>query len=198
MFVYFRMYLHGVFLLLALVVGNVAATKPKIVYKITDAYKRIWHDKGSGAKLDGAFWLPRNYEQGYCVLGDVATGTWDKPTTRAVVVKALEPGALVNPTSFTRVWKDSGSGAKDDVAVYTMNAPSDYRCLGGVAVKSHSTQPDASKYCCVKEEYTTEGALLEEATNDKSTFTKATLTAFVKANKTNTDEAEAVGLACSG
>ncbi|MCT4587759.1 MAG: type I restriction-modification system subunit M [Carboxylicivirga sp.] len=46
-----------------------------------------------------------------------------------------------------------------------------------------------------QEEYAAEGALLEEATNDKGIFTKATLTAFTKANKNNAAEKEAVSKA---
>ena len=44
----------------------------------------------------------------------------------------------------------------------------------------------------MQEEYSSEGALLEEATNDKGVFTKATLTAFVKVYKSNISEVEAI------
>ena len=127
--------------------------KPDIVYKYTDAYSLIWKDSGSGADMDGAVWQARNYQSEYCSLGDVATGSHSSPTDKAVLVSQRKPGALVNPSSFSLVWNDRGSGADDDVAIYRMNAPSGYTCLGGVAVRSHSSQPDKQKYCCVKNEY---------------------------------------------
>jgi len=155
-------------ILFVLATDTVLSATPKIVYKISQDYDLIWKDSGSGGKKDGAFWATENYEPGYCVLGDVVTGSHSRPTTRAIAVKAIQSDALVNPSSFTRVWTDRGSGANWDVAVYRMNARSGYTCLGGVAMRSHSTQPDPSKYCCVKTEYTTPGGT-RLAWDDKGT-----------------------------
>ncbi|KAL5272547.1 hypothetical protein ACHWQZ_G000674 [Mnemiopsis leidyi] len=130
---------------------------PDIVYKYTDAFQLIWKDAGSGARMDGSVWRALNYQSDYCSLGDHAVEGWSKPTTKGVLVAMRKAGALVHPSSFTRVWKDSGSGAHADVAIYKMNAPSGYTCLGGVAMGSHSDQPDSSKYCCVKKEYLVQG-----------------------------------------
>jgi type I restriction enzyme M protein len=47
----------------------------------------------------------------------------------------------------------------------------------------------------LQEEYAVEGGLLEDATNDKGTFTKAIITAFIKKNKTDSTEKEAVAKA---
>lgn len=49
----------------------------------------------------------------------------------------------------------------------------------------------------IEEEHAGEEGLLSEATNDKGSLTKATITAFVKDNKTNPAEKEAVALANS-
>ncbi|WP_158729044.1 MULTISPECIES: type I restriction-modification system subunit M [unclassified Flavobacterium] len=49
----------------------------------------------------------------------------------------------------------------------------------------------------IEEEHAGEEGLLSEATNDKGSLTKATITAFVKDNKTNPTEKEAVALANS-
>lgn len=49
----------------------------------------------------------------------------------------------------------------------------------------------------IEEEHASEEGLLSEATNDKGSLTKATITAFVKDNKTNPAEKEAVALANS-
>ena len=132
-------------------------------------YELIWKDAGSGAHMDGAVWRDRNNSRyKYCSLGDAATGSHNYPTAKAVLFsqKKSKPGALVNPTSFSLVWKDSGSGADKDVAIYRMVAPSDYTCLGGVAMNSWSTLPDPLNYCCVKNEYLVQ-ADTKETWNDK-------------------------------
>ena len=126
---------------------------PDIVYKYTDAYQLIWRDSASEAHMDGAVWRARNYQSEFCSLGDVVTGHHGVPEAKAVLVSKKKSDALVSPSSFSLVWTDAGSGANSDVAFYKMNAPSGYTCLGGVAVNSHSTKPDSSKYCCVKNEY---------------------------------------------
>lgn len=141
-------------ILFALALISVAAAQdPAIVYKYSDAYERIWHDAGSEADRDGAVWRVRNYQSEFCSLGDIATDGWGRPTAKAVLVSQRKAGALSHPIRFSRVWRDSGSGAYSDVAIYMMNAPSGYTCLGGVAMGSHYTKPDSSKYCCVKNQY---------------------------------------------
>ena len=145
--------------------GNV-----EIIYKYSDAYQLIWRDAGSGANMDGAIWRVKNYQSDYCSLGDVATRGWRSPSAKAVLVSLRNPGALmnplINPTSFSLVWNDRGSGADADVAIYKMNAPSGYTCLGDVAVNSHSTKPDHKKYCCVQNEYVGQ-ANFKHTWNDK-------------------------------
>lgn len=126
---------------------------PDIVYTYTDAYKLIWKDSGSEAHMEGAVWRAQNYQSEYCSLGDVGTGNHGSPSVKAVLVSQNKAGALINPSSFSLVWKDRGSGAYSDVAFYKMNSPSGYTCLGGVAVNSHSTKPDSTRYCCVRNEY---------------------------------------------
>ena len=157
--------------LVVLITVKAARLNTGIVYKYSDAYELIWKDAGSGAHMDGAVWRIRNNYQSklkYCSLGDAATGSHNSPTAKAVLFsqKKSKSGALVNPTSFSLVWKDSGSGAHKDVAIYRMVAPSDYTCLGGVAMNSWSTLPDPRKYCCVKNEYLVQ-ADTKETWNDK-------------------------------
>ena len=125
---------------------------PHIVYKYTDSYRLKWYDKGSGAKIDGAIWKVLNYQSDYCSLGDVATGSWDKPSKKAILVSGRKSGALVKPTSFEWVWSDQRSGAYTDVTIYKMNAPEGYTCLGDVAIASWKTKPNRNDYCCVKDE----------------------------------------------
>lgn len=150
-----------------MIVKGISAT-PDVVYKYTDYYELVWKDTGSGGKLDGAIWRAKNYQSEYCSLGDVAEDNYGYPKTKTVLVTAKKTKALVSPTSFTQVWKDSGSGANWDGAVYTMNAPAGYTCLGGVGMRHHSNPPDSKKYCCVKNEYVVRGGVVQ-AWNDKGT-----------------------------
>jgi type I restriction enzyme M protein len=55
-----------------------------------------------------------------------------------------------------------------------------------------SVQGEISQF---EEEHAGDEGLLSEATNDKGSLTKATITKFIKDNKTNADEKEAVELA---
>ena len=131
--------------------------EPDIVYIHTDSYNLIWKDSGSGAHLDGLIWAVENYQPEYCSAGDVMGEGHGKPTSKALLIKANKEGALRSPTGFSLVWKNDGSLANEHVGIYNMNCPLGYSPLGHVAVRSHSTVPDKSKYCCVKNEYLTYG-----------------------------------------
>ena len=83
-----------------------------------------------GSRFDVAFWRVSNGQSDFCSLGDIATEGWGKPRSPAILVKQLKSGALVNPTSYSRVWINKGSSARSDIAIFKMNAPSGYECLG--------------------------------------------------------------------
>ncbi|MGW1072323.1 Vps62-related protein [Streptomyces sp. NPDC002537] len=79
-------------------------------------FERIWTDRGSGAKANGAVWRPIPPD-GYVALGDVWTGYWDAPKLGSFV--CVRKGA-VGGRSYVRegeigarIWHDRGSGAKD-------------------------------------------------------------------------------------
>ena len=131
--------------------------EPDIVYLHTDSYNLIWKDSGSRAHLDGSIWAVENYLPEYCSVGDVIGDGHGKPTSKALLIKANKEGALRSPTGFSLVWKNEKSLADWDVGIYNMDCPLGYSPLGHVAVRSHSSIPDKSKYCCVKNEYLTFG-----------------------------------------
>jgi len=141
-------------------------SQPEIVFVITDGYNLIWEDSGSGAKLDGSIWAVDNYQIDYCSLGDVAKKGHGKPSSKALLVKAVKSDTIVQPTGFSLIWKDQGSGADWDVGIYDMNCPSGFSSVGSVAVRSHTAKPDKSKYCCVKNKYLASGEY-RAAWNDK-------------------------------
>ena len=63
--------------------------------------------------------------------------------------------ALRPPNGSGLIWKDSGSGAGSNLAIYSINSPPGYLCLGHVTVgwpngsQTHSP-PDLSNYRCLK------------------------------------------------
>ena len=68
------------------------------------------------------------------------------------------------PTSYSQIWTDAGSGADDDVKVYSLTPQSGYRCLGHVAVRSGT--PNLSNYRCVRNDYLEDVPLNRYATWD--------------------------------
>ena len=70
-------------------------------------------------------------------------------------MRAIAPGALVNPIGFFEEFDDTGSGTDTPVTFYDMVASCGYTCLGSVAISSRTERPDYTKYCCVNNEYLT-------------------------------------------
>ncbi|XP_066928855.1 uncharacterized protein [Clytia hemisphaerica] len=137
-----------------------------IAYRQTDDYQLIWSDKESKGDKDGSIWRVKNFQTGFCSLGDVAKGSHSRPNVKALLVTAKKAGALAHPASFTKIWTDKGSGADMSVSVWRMNPPRGYRCLGAAAMPNHHHHPDASKYCCVGHQYVTSAGVIDEY-NDK-------------------------------
>ncbi len=125
---------------------SIAATTQPIIYKYVDQFAWRWDDSGSGASCDVSIWKPVDYQAGYYPLGDVAVATHSRPSSVALTVQAQEDDALAAPSSFTQIWKDSGSWADDDVRILQMNPPSGYTCLGHVAIEGYSSLPSTDEY----------------------------------------------------
>ena len=61
---------------------------------------------------------------------------------------------IYQPIRSSPIWDDSGSGADDNVAIWSLTPPSaEYECLGHVATKGNSIQPKLSNYRCVRKDY---------------------------------------------
>jgi hypothetical protein len=93
--------------------ANYALTRP-------DDYKLIWTDEGSGAKKNGAFWLPVP-QPGYVALGLVVSSNYVKPSLDAVM--CVRRDLTVPGKPGDQVWVDSGTGAKDDFGSWEINTP---------------------------------------------------------------------------
>ena len=150
----------------------------------TSPSELVWNDKGGGSKKDGSFWtVPRNQlTNGWKMLGETCceqSNSVNTPCSSTILVKENSgENILKQPVSVTQIWNDHGSHAKKDVAIYRLNPPSGYKCLGMVAVASHSTQPDLSKYRCVKNEYVHEVGLARVIWDDHGSHSKKDFTAY--------------------
>lgn len=91
---------------------------------------------------------------GYKRLGDKACGGHGS-CGQLLLVKDISSNrdALRTPIGSTRLWTDSGSGAHDDVAIYRLDAPSGYSCLGYAVRGYHDRRPTLDHFACVKNEY---------------------------------------------
>jgi hypothetical protein len=114
-------------------------------------YQLSYVDKGSGGKIDGAFYLP-TIPHGYYMIGAYAQGNYDEPTDCILAVKPANPQSaslLQAPRDWQRLWTDKGSGANMDGSFWHPSAQSsDYVCLGSIAQKGYSN-PILNNYRCV-------------------------------------------------
>ncbi len=119
-----------------------------------------WDDSGSGADLDGYFFIPNAKDSEY-IIGGHASGkkTSDYHCTTTVSVAADNPKArpplLATPANWKQVWKDSGSGAAKDGSFWKALPPDDnYVCIGSVSQLNHNAKPNIPNYRCVHKSLT--------------------------------------------
>ena len=100
-------------------------------------YTEVWTDRGSGANMDGSFWLPKP-PAGYIALGLVCNGNHSAPGLDEVVCVRQD---LVLPGKVGAfIWDDSGTGAKRDFGSWAIEGSTDSCLASGtfVGVASHS------------------------------------------------------------
>jgi hypothetical protein len=116
-------------------------------------FKRVWWDKGSGGKYDGAYYRPLA-PSGYHILGHYGQGNYYYPYGRVIVVKAIArlPGsrtALKRPKDYWNIWGDQGSWAKENGAFWQPIPHRGYKCLGVVATRGYR-KPSRNEIRCVR------------------------------------------------
>lgn len=103
-------------------------------------FKKVWSDKGSGAKLNGALWEmipPVGYVAvGYCCTFS-SSGDPPAPDTRDYycVSSTLVTAGQLGP----QIWDDSGSGADADVGIWApvASSPVAFAPVGTFLVAGH-------------------------------------------------------------
>ena len=120
--------------------GGTAAVAPPT------GFTQIYNDAGSGAPEDGAIWMPIA-PTGYVALGAVATRGYDAPPTnlfRCVRFDLVTAGAIGG-----LIWNDKGSGAHEDVSVYSIVPPtgSSVIATGTFYAQNNYNPPSGTVYC---------------------------------------------------
>ncbi|WP_241269685.1 Vps62-related protein [Streptomyces chrestomyceticus] len=124
---------------------------------VTSTYTRIWDDRGSGADRNGAFFAPKvswnDYLTGWRVLAHVGRPSHEDLNNQAtaLLARSASHDILKPPTDFELIWRDKGSGADTNGAVWRPVPPDGYVALGDVFTSSW-TKPDPVWYVCVRKE----------------------------------------------
>jgi hypothetical protein len=114
-----------------------------------------WDDGGTGADLDGYFYIPVVGQSEY-IIGGYASGK--EKTSNSCVLTVSEPAnnpqgtpnLLVSPMDWKQIWKDKGSGAKKDGSMWEAIPPgSNYKCLGSIPQPEYDQKPRLPNYRCV-------------------------------------------------
>ncbi|MBL1141602.1 MAG: Vps62-related protein [Proteobacteria bacterium] len=119
-----------------------------------------WDDSGSGADLDGYFFIPKAKNNEYIIGGHASGKRKSDYHCSTTVSEAASnpkgtPPLLVAPKDWKQVWNDSGSGAAKDGSFWKAIPPDDnYKCIGSVSQLFHNTKPDLANYRCVHKSLT--------------------------------------------
>ncbi|KAF8904602.1 FDS protein [Mucidula mucida] len=108
--------------------------EPSLAYRTVSFSIMTAHDGGSKADANLQVWRP-DLPDGWCYLGQ----SWSSNDTapHAVIVRALEPDALVDVASWECVWTDTGSGKSWNFALWRGIPPSDnYVVAGGIFIRT--------------------------------------------------------------
>jgi hypothetical protein len=114
----------------------------------TDSYAFLWDDTGSLAWNDASAWRPMA-PAGYFVLGDVARGSHDAPSTGTLVVRSPDPLALAMPIGYEEIWNTGGAGGEHDASFWNPLPPPGYACLGTVVGPAPGIAPELDAIRCV-------------------------------------------------
>lgn len=135
--------------------GCAIAVKPLedgVLARPTD-YTKIWTDKGSGARMNGSFWLPVP-PAGYKAVGTVAQNGHDKPSLDRIMC-VREDLVLVGKIG-DMIWTDSGTGADHDFGSWKITCPNEDAILANtfIGVPSHSPSDSGGNLFCINAVYT--------------------------------------------
>ncbi|MCA6363962.1 MAG: Vps62-related protein [Bacteroidetes bacterium] len=124
--------------------------------QLTNDLTRVWWDKGSGAKGSISLYIP-DPEKGYAILGHTGYPSYKAPKSSFGVITFNTKNSFIkwkHPVDYERVWKDSGSGADQDGAIWRPIPPSGYVAMGMMASRGHSNKPSEKAMVCIEKKFT--------------------------------------------
>ena len=147
-----------------------------------------WDDGGTGADLDGYFYIPIVGQSEY-IIGGYASGK--EKTSNSCVLTVSEPAKnpqgtpvlLVAPIDWKQIWKDKGSGAKKDGSMWEAIPPdSNYKCLGSIPQPGYDQKPKLPNYRCVHSSLTEKIVTNSLVWSDKGSGANKEVTMFTLPN----------------
>ena len=142
----------------------------------TCSLEAIWKDKGSGADLDGFFYLPYVDTPAF-IIGGYGTRT-KKLSPTDCVLTVSEDKNLVAPKDWELIWKDKGSGAKKDGSMWRAIPPdNNHVCIGTIPQKGYEKSA-LSNYRCINAKFTEKVITNSLIWSDKGSGAKKKVTMF--------------------
>ena len=143
-----------------------------------------WDDSGSGADLDGYFFIPTIGKNEYMIGGHASQKRTSKHHCVISVSNSASnpkgsPAILVAPADWKQIWKDSGSGATKDGSFWQAIPPdSNYKCIGSISQLVHDRKPNLPNYRCVHRSLTDKIVASAIVWSDKGTGADKQVTIF--------------------
>jgi len=130
----------------------------ELLITYVDTFYYRWHDGGSGQPIDGAYYHPITTD-GFRAIGSLGQSGYNNPDGKKSImaVKAKDGSdALAEPTDYTLVWNDKGSGSDNDGSFWIPVPPAGYVAMGIVAQRGYN-KPALNDVVCVRADLTTIG-----------------------------------------
>lgn len=145
---------------------------------VTCKFEKVWNDRGSGADLDGFFFLPI-LDNGYVMIGGYGAQTEKlAPSDCLLTLTDTDSEMFAEPLDWRLIWKDKGSGAKTDGSMWQAIPPSeDYQCIGSVPQAGYN-KPNLNNYRCVHHSLTEQVTTNMLVWSDKGSGAKKEVTIF--------------------
>jgi hypothetical protein len=169
----------------------------ELILAFTNQFTFIYNDTKTGSSQDGAFWQP-NPPSGFKTLGTYAVGNYSDVNADGnswALCVAAAPGSnapLANPTSFTLIWNDHGSGGKYDGSCWRPIAPDGYVALGDVMASGYNP-PSTDSVVCVRKDLTKTGMAGAQIWCDQKSGAKMDIDVFLISPNSAVDTNQAKG-----
>ncbi|MCG8324635.1 MAG: Vps62-related protein, partial [Thiotrichales bacterium] len=143
-----------------------------------------WDDAGSGADLDGFFFIPKVSSGEYIIGGHASQKRRSKHHCVLTVSEPANnpkgaPPLLVAPKDWQRLWTDKGSGAAKDGSFWQAIPPdNNYTCIGTIPQIGHGQKPNLSNYRCVHNSLVEKNTVKNLVWSDKGSGANSQVSVF--------------------